>query len=90
MEIGRQIPVGALLPSVTPKSVAVTDANGKFVLLFRTSRPWMVDVEEPSVDGFVGGSARFSVPEAMLKYSRISLSLLIVKGGITPVWSPDE
>jgi hypothetical protein len=35
MEVGRRLPIGAMLPAMTAKSVAKSDENGSFTLVVR-------------------------------------------------------
>ena len=86
IEIGRSLPIGAVLPPETRKATAITDRNGRFTLVVRSSRPWALDVNESPKTGFVPGSARIKVPEELLERRELSMQLTIDHGRITNKW----
>lgn len=86
IEFGRRIPIGALLPPEKIRATAISDDEGSFVLLFRSSRPWVLQVDEPTEPGFVPGSARIKVPEDLRDRRELSLQLSIDHGRIVNKW----
>ena len=86
IDFGRRIPIGAMLPPEYVKATAITDDKGKFVLVVRTSRPWVLQVDEPTNSGFVPGSARIKMPEDLIDRRELSLHLSIDHGRIVNKW----
>jgi hypothetical protein len=86
IEVGKPLPIGAVLPPMTPRATVTSDSNGKFTLVIRSTKPWMLQVDEPTEPGFVPGSTRIKVPEDLRDRRELSLLLSIDHGRILNRW----